>query len=758
MRREIKLSIRDLVEYTERSGDIDDRFRDTFDRAKEGQKIHKMIQKKYEVGFLPEVTLKNTTSYKSVDYIVSGRADGIGIKNGKILIDEIKSTTRDLDELEYNSNRYHWAQVKCYGYFYALDNDIKNITLQLTYFQTDTKKIKTIQKDFSFDELRDFYFSLLEKYSVFTELITNHIVDRDESIKNLAFPYPAFRTGQKYLSQNVYSAIKQNANLMVEAATGIGKTISTVFPSIKAMGEELTEKIFYLTAKSTLKKACNDQLYLMKQKGLIIKSIEITAKNKICINDKVKCNPNDCEFAKGHFDRVNDCIVDILNNEDIIVEDIIKKYAFKHKVCPLELELDLSNFCDIIICDYNYVFDPIVVLKRFFETPYLKMTLLVDESHNLVSRGRDMYSYSLNFNQIMDCCDVLLDDKKEGRIKKSLKNLALQISDESMEKDVTTYKDLSINLIEYCVKAKESMRKFLVEEHDKEYYDKILDIYFEINKFLKISDFYDDSFVTLIKKEDGNIFYDIMCLNTHNIFKNILKSCKSNIFFSATLSPMNYFADVLGLEKFYNIRLESPFPKENLKVNLVKLSTRYNDRDITKYKIADILKKLNEKKGNKLVFFPSYSYLESVFELCDFDVLIQERTLNEMERLEFLSRFTTNSNVMAFCVLGGVFSEGVDLSGDRLNTVAIISVGLPGISVENNLIKKYFDDNGKNGFDYAYVYPGMNKVHQAGGRLIRTETDKGELFLIDDRFSTYPYKSLLPNSWKNPNVIFIDNL
>lgn len=748
MKKEIKLSVRDLVEYTERSGDIDDRFRNVFDRAKEGQKIHKMIQKEYDIGFLPEVTLKNTTLYKSVNYIVEGRADGIGIKNGKTLIDEIKSTTRDLEELEYNSNKYHWAQVKCYGYFYALDNDLEDIDLQLTYYQTDTKKIKFIRQNFTFEELKEFYFSLLEKYSVFTELITQHIKKRDESIQNLSFPYPAFRAGQKYLSQNVYSATKQGVDLMVEAATGIGKTISTLFPSIKAMGEDLTDKIFYLTAKSTLKKACNDQLYLMKQKGLIIKSVEIIAKNKVCINNEVKCNPNDCEFAKGHYDRVNKCILDMLENEDIIVEEIIKKYAFKYRVCPLELELDLSNFCDIVICDYNYVFDPVVYLKRFFEVPYLRMSLLVDEAHNLVSRGRDMYSYSLSFNQLMDCCDELLDDKKELKIKHNLKKLAKQIKDESLGKPVNTYKDLSVDLIDYCVRCKESMTKFLVEEKDKPYYDKVLDVYFEINKFLKISDFYDDSFVTLIKSENDDVIYNIMCLNTHNIFKNLLKKCKSNVFFSATLSPMTYFADVLGLEKFYNIRLESPFPKENLKVNHINISTRFKDREDTKYKIAEILRKINEKPGNKLIFFPSYLYLESVYEICGFDILTQERTLTDMERLEFLSQFTTTSNIMAFCVLGGVFSEGVDLSGDRLNTVGIISVGLPGISVENDLIKKYFDENGKNGFDYAYVYPGMNKVHQAGGRLIRTDTDTGELFLIDDRFDSYPYKSLLPNSWK----------
>ena len=749
MKKEIKLSVHDLVEYSERSGDIDDRFTDTFDRAKEGQKIHKMIQKEYDVGFLPEITLKNKTLYKSVNYIVEGRADGIGIKNGKTLIDEIKSTTRELDELEYNSNRYHWAQVKCYGYFYALDNDLEDIDLQLTYYQTDTKQIKFIKKNFSFEELKEFYFSLLEKYSMFTEIITKHMISRDESIQNLAFPYPAFREGQRYLSQNVYSAIKKNVNLIAEAATGIGKTVSTIFPSIKAMGEDLTDKIFYLTAKSTLKKSCNDQLYLMKQKGLVIKSVEIIAKNKVCINKEVKCNPDDCEFAKGHYDRVNNCIIDMLKNEDIIVEEIIKKYAFKYKVCPLELELDLSNFSDIVICDYNYVFDPIVVLKRFFEIPYLRMTLLVDEAHNLVSRGRDMYSHALSFNQIMDASDSLSLEKNEKNIKKNLKKIAQQIFDESMNEDVKTSSSLSVELLEMCLKAKESMRKFLVEDKGKKYYDKILETYFELNKFLKISDYYDDSFVTLIKKENDDTIYNIMCLNTHNIFKRILKKCNCTVFFSATLSPINYFADVLGMDEFYNIRLESPFPKENLKVHIVNISTRFKDRNDTKYNIASVLSTINKKKGNKLIFFPSYSYLQTIFDICDFDVLIQEKTLTEMERLEFLSRFTTNSNIMAFCVLGGVFSEGVDLSGDRLNTVAVISVGLPGISVENDLIKKYFDDNDKNGFDYAYVYPGMNKVHQAGGRLIRTDTDTGELFLIDDRFNTYPYLSLLPRNWKN---------
>ncbi|MDY6065677.1 MAG: ATP-dependent DNA helicase [Finegoldia sp.] len=752
---EIKLSVRSLVEYTERSGDIDDRFRDSFDRAKEGRKIHRMIQEQYGQSFSSEVPLKNTTVYKDIKYTVQGRADGIGKDEHEYIIDEIKSTTRELDELEYNSNKYHWAQVKCYGYFFCKDKGLDHITLQLSYYQVDKKELKIIKKAFNFEELENFYISLLEKYAVFTEMIASHIKLRDESISNLVFPYPAFRKGQRYLSANVYKAIEKNANLLAEAATGIGKTISTLFPAIKALGENLTDKIFYLTSKSTQKKACLNQVFMMKKKGLDIRAIEITAKNKICLNDQVKCNPDDCPYAKGHFDRVNAAIIDIFDNEDVITDELVRKYALKHKVCPLELELDLTNFCDLVICDYNYVFDPTVYLKRYFDEVVIRTCLLVDESHNLVSRGRDMYSYELFLNQIEDIAfKIEVENKIEDRVKKSLMKIAEQIRGEMYEdKNSTVIYELSLGLIDLCMEAKDAISKLLIKERNHPLYDKLLDLFFDLNKFIKISDYYDESFVTIIRSEGEEVSYKLSCLDTHTIFKNKLALISSAVFFSATLSPLGFFADMFGLDDYYNIRIESPFPKENLRVNLIKLSTRYKDRERNKYKIAGILKSLNQRSGNKLIFFPSYGYMKEILDIIDFKVEVQEANLSEKDRLDYLSKFKKSSSVMGFCVLGGVFSEGIDLIGDRLETVAVISVGLPGISLENDLIKEHFNALGKNGFNYAYLYPGMNKVHQAGGRLIRDIYDTGDLYLIDDRFDSYPYLSLLPKQWRDYKII-----
>lgn len=752
---EIKLSVRSLVEYTERSGDIDDRFRNSFDRAREGQKIHKMIQEKYGQTFLKEVPLKNTTIYKEIKYIVKGRADGIGKDDDGYIIDEIKSTSRNLDELDYNSNKYHWAQVKCYGYFFCKSKALNEIKLQLSYYQVDKKELKIIAKKFDFKSLEKFYISLLEKYAVFTAMIDSHINLRDKSIENLIFPYPSFRKGQRYLSGNVYKAIEKNAFLLAEAATGIGKTISTIFPAIKALGENLTDKIFYLTSKSTQKKASANQLLIMKNKGLVIKAIEITAKEKICLNDKVKCNPDACPYAKGHFDRVNDAIIDLFEKEDIISYDLVKKYALKHRVCPLELELDLTNFCDVIICDYNYVFDPTVYLKRYFDDIVIRTSLLVDESHNLVSRGREMYSYKLSLKQIQDLLDKMeVKNKVQEDVKKSLAKISCQIEKErNPKKKDTIIKELSLELIDYCISTKDFLSKLLIKDRDNPLYDEFLNIFFEINKFIKISDYYDESFITIIKKEDDDIVYKLLCLNTHTVFKNKLKVITSAIFFSATLSPLEFFADTFGLEDYYNIRIGSPFPRENLKISLIKISNRYKDREKNKYKLAQIIEKLNQRSGNKLIFFPSYGYMKQIIDIIDFKVEVQDRNLSEKDRQDFLSKFKESSSVMGFCVLGGVFSEGIDLIGDRLKIVAVISVGLPGLSLENDLIKDHFNKLGKNGFNYAYLYPGMNKVHQAGGRLIRDIYDTGNLYLIDDRFDSYPYISLLPKEWRDFDLI-----
>src|SRR5699024_4638180 len=335
----IKLSVGSLINFVMRSGDIDNSFRQN-KRAEEGRKIHQKLQKEYGDYYISEVFLKNETIFDDIIFEVEGRADGIYHKGKEVLIDEIKSTTRNLEELKYNSNPLHWAQAKCYGYFYCVKNNLEKINIQLTYYQVDTDEIKKIYECFDFKDLKEFYYALLELYLDFSRRIIDFRKKRDEKIKILQFPYINYRPGQREMSVAVYNTIREKKVLLCEAAKGIGKTMGNLFPAIKAIGEGELDKIFYLTARSTTKESANKAVYKLMDRGLLFKTVTLTAKKKICINTEVKCNPKDCPFAKGHFDRVNDAIIDLYENEDILHMENIVRYAKKHKVCPMEFQLD----------------------------------------------------------------------------------------------------------------------------------------------------------------------------------------------------------------------------------------------------------------------------------------------------------------------------------------------------------------------------------------------------------------------------------
>lgn len=752
----IKLSVGSLIEFVMRSGDIDNSFRQN-KRAEEGRKIHQKLQKEYGDYYLSEVFLKNETVFDDIVFEVEGRADGIYHKGKEVLIDEIKSTTRNLEELKYNSNPLHWAQAKCYGYFYCVKNNLEEINIQLTYYQVDTDEIKRIYESFKVENLKEFYFALLELYLDFSRRIINFRKNRDEKIRALQFPYMNYRPGQREMSVAVYNTIREKKVLLCEAATGIGKTMGTLFPSIKAIGEGELDKIFYLTARSTTKEAANKAVYKLMDRGLLFKTVTLTAKEKICINTEVKCNPKDCPFAKGHFDRVNEAIIDIYENEDILHMENIVRYAKKHKVCPMEFQLDMAIYSDLVVCDYNYAFDPIIYLRRFFDDSMERFVFLVDESHNLIDRGRDMYSSELSTDILIDGVNNL--DDEDFRIKNPLNKLISQIEDfykMGNGKEYISYY-LDDEITSQVMIIMRQMEKFLADKKDHPNYEKIMEVYFELSRFLKISDFYSESFATLVYRDEDRIVFKIICLDTSKIFKSILNRTSSTIYFSATLSPIKFYGELLGAGKdFYHMRLNSPFDKDNLKVNICPISTRYLDREKNYDIIAKSLNIFTNYYGNTMLFFPSYKFLQEIYnryDVIDKEVLIQSSNMTEEDRDLFLRKFKHDSNITAFVVLGGVFSEGIDLVGDRLKKVAVVSVGLPGLSIERNLIKDYFDKKEGKGFEYAYIYPGMNKVSQAGGRVIRDKDDKGEIILIDDRFLKSPYNKLMPMQWNKRRIV-----
>lgn len=749
---EIKTSVRSLVEYSLRSGDIDDSYVSQ-NRMVQGIRAHQKLQKEYGPGYKAEYKLTNTSEYGGMVFRVEGRADGIITNEDIVIVDEIKSTTRDLEVLE--DSPLHWAQAKCYAYFYALDKGQEEMGVQLSYYNIDQDATKRFRDYFSLEDLKEFYEDILLSYLDLSQKLSRYRTERNASLVDLDFPFP-YRKGQRDLAVAVYRSIEDKKNLFCEAPTGIGKTMSCLYPAVKAMARGLVDKVFYLTARSTTKDQGQGAAKILVDKGLAIRSVTLTAKEKSCLNDTLKCNPRDCPYAKGHFDRVNDALSHILEEEVIIDFETLQAYGREHMVCPFELQLDLATYVDLVICDYNYVFDPRVYLRRFFDAPMDAYVFLVDEAHNLVDRGRTMYSAELKAADFLDLIEVFdgpyMDIKKALSMTLSkMESYRPKMEEENLVMDQEP-EDIGKALRGLMAKVD----GFLAKEKDHPSYDRALDLYFKMSAYIRISELYDQGYRTIFTlDEEDMLVVKLLCIDTSEKFKGVLEAARSAIFFSATLTPMDFYKDLLGGgNKDYKYHLESPFDKDRLFLAALSISTKYKDRDTSILPICQAIKDvIKSKEGNYIVFFPSYNYMDWVYRDFirlnpDVKTTIQERSMSEADREDFIREFIKEDKLLGFAVLGGVFSEGIDLVGDGLIGTLIISVGLPGLSFERNVIRDFFDERESMGYPYAYQYPGMNKVLQAAGRVIRTEEDEGVVVLIDDRYLNKSYRSLMPRHYK----------
>jgi Rad3-related DNA helicase len=758
MVQSIKISVRSLVEYVYRSGSIVSGFK-TSTSLTEGTKAHQMIQKTYSDEDAAEVFLVTHYEYEGMEYIVEGRCDGLLFLDDTFTIDEIKSTAKPLHEITSDSYPVHWAQAKCYAYMFMKKEEKTEMNVQLTYVQIESGEQKRFKEVCKLDELELFMLDLVKNYAPYANLRLNNRLKRNETIRELPFPFNQYRNGQRKFAAAVYKTILDKKTLFANAPTGTGKTISTLFPAVKAIGEETAEKIFYLTAKTLNRKNAEEAFMLMKEKGLFLQSVTITAKDKVCFKDETRCDPSFCEFADGYFDRINGAVLDILENESVMDRDVISEYAHKHKVCPFEFTIDLAYAADAVICDYNYVFDPRVSFKRLFEEQKKRTVLLMDEAHNLVDRARGMYSAEINKSSFLQMSREY-KGKHEGvwRTAKAINDALLKIKKEAGEKE-TVVKEFPEELLE-CLDA------FLVQAEQLlasgENNEPLLETYFSAMQMVKISAFYDERFVTFIDCFKSEVIVRLYCMDPSQLLAQTGKKYGGRIYFSATLSPLSYFREMFGGgEDDYVIRMPSPYEKDQLDVFVQPLSTRFRDREKTIEPITDMIMDLVEKRpGNYLVFFPSYRYMSDVYERLleedlDFRPIVQHPSMTEEEREEFLTNFdgVHDKSLVGFAVMGGIFSEGIDLKGDRLTGAIIVGVGLPQVGLERDTMKSYFQESGKNGYDFAYVYPGMNKVLQAGGRVIRSEEDRGTLVLVDDRFLTRKYIEMLPDEWRDFTVL-----
>ena len=719
-------------------------------------------------NYTAEVPLKIQMPCDGFVLQIEGRADGVLKDDGKVLIDEIKGILRSLEHLEAPVP-VHLAQAKCYAYIYAVQNSLKCIDVQMTYCQMETEEIRRFCQEFEFQELQTWFQDLVTQYEKWAKFEIEWRNVRNDSIRQIEFPFP-YREGQRDLVVSVYRTILRKKKLFIQAPTGVGKTMATVFPAVRAVGEGLGEKIFYLTAKTITRTVAEQAFSLLKEKGLLYKTITLTAKEKICFCEEAECNPDACPYAKGHFDRVNDAVFDLITHSGDWSREVLEEQAKKHMVCPFEMSLDVSNWADAVICDYNYAFDPQAHLKRFFsESGKGEYLFLIDEAHNLVERGREMYSASLYKEDLLEVRKLVkAEDPKLAKGLSECNQQFLELKRECEHYQILkSVSHIALKLMNVLSKLED----YLEECKDAEKKKRVLDFYFAVRSFLNIHDIMDENYVIFSEMmEDGRFQIKLFCVNPAVNLQNYLEQGNSTIFFSATLLPVHYYKKLLSVEKDdYAVYAHSSFPQENKFLFIgTDVSTRYTRRGESTYQrfARYIAVMAEQKKGNYMAFFPSYRFLEEVhtcfLECVDHEVdsICQVSYMDEEQREEFLEEFEQEreKSLVAFCVMGGIFSEGIDLTDDKLIGAVIAGTGLPQVCTEREILKQYFNVADMDGFDYAYLYPGMNKVLQSAGRVIRTESDRGVILLLDDRFRAMRYREVFPREWQQYQLGSVKNL
>lgn len=758
---QIKISVRNLVEFILRSGDIDNRHGRAAQKEamQEGSRVHRKIQKGMGASYQPEVPLKVELDQGRYTLVVEGRADGVIEEDGYVCVDEIKGIYQDVNLLEEPVG-VHLTQAKCYAYILSLQRGLPELAVQMTYCNLDTEEIRRFRETYSFQELEKWFGELVAAYGSWADFQYQAKKERDASIAGLEFPFP-YREGQKKLAGDVYRTILREKNLFIQAPTGTGKTITTIFPAVKAVGEGLADKIFYLTAKTITRTVAKEAFDLLRAQGYQGRIITITAKEKLCLCDEMDCNPVNCRYAKGHYDRVNDAVFGLLLAKRDITREALLQQAEEFQVCPFEMCLDAALWVDGIICDYNYAFDPNVYLKRFFaEGVKGEYLFLVDEAHNLVDRAREMYSAALYKEDFLRFKKVMGSHSKKcaqalGRCNKQLVGLKRQCGTYLVLDDIGAF---AFELMQLG----SAMEEFFLKEANFPEKKEVQEFYLELRHFLNMYGRLDGNYAVYVERESEKGFkVKLFCVNPAVNLQQCLDKGRSTIFFSATLLPIQYYKKLLSAkEDNYAVYAHSVFqPSQRFLAVGIDVSSKYTRRTEQEFRrIADYIYLASKgRQGNYMVFFPSYKMMGQVWEkfleregvLEEMDCICQESGMAEQQREEFLGAFSENreKTLIGFCVMGGIFAEGIDLKRESLIGVVVVGTGLPQISNEREILKQFYQEREQAGFDYAFRYPGMNKVLQAAGRVIRTAEDRGVILLLDERFQEEGYQKLFPLEW-----------
>lgn len=768
-REQIRISVRSLVEFILRSGDIDNRVSgaDSREAMQAGSRLHRKIQKKMGVSYHAEVPLKLVVEEEDYQLVVEGRADGIIIED-EVTIDEIKGIYRNLEYLEEPIG-VHLAQAKCYAYIYGIQHDLLQVNVQMTYGNLDTDERKYFTYTYSMQELQEWFSGVIREYKKWADFQYEWRQIRQASIQHLEFPYE-YRPGQRDLVAGVYRTIARKKTLFIQAPTGVGKTMAALFPAVRAVGEGLGDKIFYLTAKTITANVAKEAFALLAQRGYRAKTVQITAKEKMCLCEKMECNPQSCPYALGHYDRVNDAVYDLLHKDMAYTREVLLQHAKEHRVCPFEMCLDTATWADNIICDYNYVFDPNVYLRRFFSEGIRgDYIFLVDEAHNLVERGREMYSARLCKEDFLAARKILktLSPAVERELTKCNKLMLAY----KRECDTCRIYENIPDLVFALMRLGARMDEFMQKHPQFPGRDEVSDFYFALRNFLNIYERVDDHYVIYGQhEEDGTFAVRLFCVDPSYNLQECTDKANATVFFSATLLPIQYYRQLLTTKTdVYAVYAQTTFSQEQRLLLIGSdVSSKYTRRNEAGYRnFAEyIYRTAKSRTGNYIAFFPSYLFLDQVYEQFlgikdeKMEVIRQESSMREAEREEFLRAFAgeRDHSMVAFCVLGGIFGEGIDLKEEQLIGAVIVGTGLPQISTEREILKGYYDERGMSGFDYAYRFPGMNKVLQAAGRVIRTAADVGVIELLDDRFLQSDYRALFPREWEQRSVCNLSNV
>lgn len=749
--------MRNLVAFALRSGDLHQHQFGGI-TALEGIRGHQRLQEARGEGYQAEVSVRHDLELEDFALTVRGRIDGVFVDRQPRVVEEIKTTRQPFEEISPNATRVHQAQVQVYALFYALAENLDEVGTQLTYFNLDSGRTFSLRERYRRQVLQLLFDRMVRDWVDWARLLRDWRTRRDQSLTDLAFPFESYRAGQRQFAVASYRALRDGGRLFAQAPTGIGKTAGALFPALKALGEGHLDRIFFLTARTSGAAMAQKALALMRARGLVARSVQITAKDKVCFD--APCQVELCPYALGYYDRLRPALEQGFARSDW-GRETVEELAKRHQLCPFELSLDLASDADVVICDYNYAFDPGAYLRRFFGQEREENALLVDEAHNLVDRSCDMYSAALSRDRLLELRRALGEGypklaKGLASITRAMAPLRKQLEDADQRAAVSLAPPEKVlpALLRFC----HAFEQWLKEHPGEPVPAAARETYFQLRRFQRCCEYFDEHFATLLRIERGDFELKIQCLDASRQLTQLLDTCQASLFFSATLSPHAYFARLLGGgPEAGALGLGSPFPPEHLGVFVhTGVSTKYVDRGDSAAAVAAAIEAVvSARSGHYLVFFPSYAYLRQIVAALSPEkpgqrLLIQDPSMDDAAREHFLAEFTAQSKgtLVGFAVMGGAFAEGIDLVGEALIGVIVVGVGLPMVCQERDLMRAHFDRAGLPGFEFAYQYPGMNRVLQTAGRVIRDESDRGIVCLLDQRFAESRYRGLFPPWWQ----------